>query len=425
MSPRRYLLAFASLTGLIAVLFAGFNAWVNPYLLFDNARVAGFNAKKPAVETRERLMKSYEALRRPARTLVIGSSRTDLGLNPEAAAWPEGRRPVYNLSLVGSGTETGLRFAQHMLAGRSPSAPVAGTLLVGLDFENFLVSPKAVGGPSAATLELEARLLVRPDGQSNSQRAQQVLLDHVAGLLSLDALVDSVHTLLANRRGPQPDLESNGHLSEGRFQQWAQADGFSTLFRQKDVQAMQTLSRRQLGGVDGAPLAQPSKIKPLIEFATQHRMKLVLAIQPSHASRLELLAHMGYWPAYEHWKRALCAEVAAASDSGKDVSLWDFGGYEAPMQEAVPAPGDRQSRMRWFWDPVHYSAALGELMIRAMFSEGTSAPEVVPAIGVPLTPQNLESRLQQVRADQYRYRKDQPAAAAATRRLVCGFNKTC
>ncbi|MBB2487038.1 hypothetical protein H5407_17550 [Mitsuaria sp. WAJ17] len=425
MSPRRYLLALACMAGLIAALFAGFNAWVNPYLLFDTARIPGFNAKKPAVETRERLMKSYEALRRPARTLVIGSSRTDLGLDPAAPAWPEGLRPVYNLSLVGSGTETGLRFAQHMVAGRPASAPVADTLLVGLDFENFLAVPKAAGGPSAATLELEARLLVRPDGQVNDQRMQQVLLDHVAGLLSLDALIDSTHTVLANRRGPQPDLEGNGHLSEGRFQQWAQADGFATLFRQKNVQAMQTLAHRELAGVDGAPLAEPSKIRPLIEFATRHRMKLVLALQPSHASRLDLLAHMGHWPAYEHWKRALCAEVSAARDSGRDVSLWDFGGYEMPMREPVPAPGDRQSRMRWFWDPVHYSAALGDQMIRTMFSQDGAAGDANAPIGVLLTPQNLDARLQQVRADQQRYRTEQPAAAAATRQLVCSTSKRC
>ena len=425
MSPRRYLLACASLAGLIAALFAGFNAWVNPYLLFDNARVPGFNAWKPAVETRERLMKSYEALRRPARTLVIGSSRTDLGLDPGTAAWPEGLRPVYNLSLVGSGTETGLRFAQHMLAGRASSAPAPDTLVVGLDFENFLFSPKAAERPSAATAELEARLMVQPDGQPNPQRTRQVLLDHVAGLFSLDAVFDSAHTLVANRRGPQPDLESNGHLSEGRFRQWAQADGFATLFRQKNAQALQSLAHRQLGGVAGAPMALPSRIKPLIEFAALNRMKLVLAIQPSHASRLDLLAHMGYWPAYEHWKRALCAEVAAARDSGKDVILWDFGGYEAPVQEAVPAPGDRHSQMRWFWDPVHYNVALGDLMIRTMFPQGPAAPEAPASLGVPLTPQNLEARLEQVRADQRRYRSDHAAAAAATRRLVCSFNKTC
>lgn len=425
MSPRRYLLACASLAGLIAALFAGFNAWVNPYLLFDTARIPGFNARKPAVETRERLMKSYEALRRPARTLVIGSSRTDLGLDPGTAAWPEELRPVYNLSLVGSGTETGLRFAQHMLAGRAPSAPVPDTLVVGLDFENFLVSPKASEKPSAATAELEARLLLLPDGQPNPQRTQQVLLDHVAGLLSLDALFDSAQTLAANRRGPQPDLESNGHLSEGRFQQWAQTDGFSTLFNQKNAQALQSLAHRQLGGVDGAPVTLPSRIKPLIEFAALNRMKLVLAIQPSHASRLDMLAHLGYWTAYEHWKRALCAEVAGARQSGKEVSLWDFGGYEAPMQEAVPAPGDRQSRMRWFWDPVHYNAALGELMIRAMFSEGSPAPDAATSIGVLLTPRNLEARLQQVRADQLRYRSEHAVAADAIRKQVCSFTKTC
>ncbi|MDT9000883.1 hypothetical protein RQP53_16525 [Paucibacter sp. APW11] len=424
MSPRHFVLAFVGLSALLAATAAGFNAWVNPYLLFDTPRVAGFNAKKPAVETRERLMKSYEALRRPARTLIIGSSRTDLGLDPASAAWPERLRPVYNLSLVGSGPETGVRFAQHLLAGEPAKAAAADTLIVGLDFESFLFGATAPAAPSAAAQEVEARLLVLADGRANPQRRQQLLLDHVAGLLSLDALIDSVQTVRANRGGAQPDIEPNGHLSEGRFEQWVQADGFARLFEQKNVQAVQALAKphRQLGGVVGAPLSMPFKLQTLINFAAQRQMKLLLAIQPSHASRLDLLDHLGYWSAYEQWKRAVTQEVAVARQGGQDVSVWDFGGYEAPMLEKVPAPGDRRARMRWFWDPVHYSAALGEQMVAAMLGEGALATEPV---GVLLTPQNLEARLAQVRADRQRYRVEQAAASAATRQLYCRFSRAC
>src|SRR3981081_1181722 len=83
---------------LVAVVVA-FDAAINPYLLFGVPRIAGFNARKPAVDTRERLMKAYDVLRAAPNTLLLGSSRVDLGLDAQDPAWQARGRPRSTLVL--------------------------------------------------------------------------------------------------------------------------------------------------------------------------------------------------------------------------------------------------------------------------------------------------------------------------------------
>ena len=49
--------------------------------------------------------------------------------------------------------------------------------------------------------------------------------------------------------------------------------------------------------------------------------RVVLFVQPAHADRLEMLDKLGYWDAFERWKRAITLRVARAR--GENVSpVW-------------------------------------------------------------------------------------------------------
>jgi hypothetical protein len=116
------------------------------------------------------MMKAYQAGRVSARTIVIGSSRPDLGIDPATNSWPASARPVYNLSLVGSGTTEGMKYLRHYLAMNPGHAPR--TVVVGLDFESFLYVPSR--GPnrrvkSGNTSELEERLAVDPTYRAGAE----------------------------------------------------------------------------------------------------------------------------------------------------------------------------------------------------------------------------------------------------------------
>ena len=71
--------------------------------------------------------------------------------------------------------------------------------------------------------------------------------------------------------------------------------------------------------------------------------------------------------------------------------------------------------MQWFWDPVHYSSKLGDMMVARIFTDGQE-----PGFGVRLTPENVEAQIARVRQDREAYRVAMPEETARLSRLACG-----
>ena len=418
MCPARFCVVFLAASVALAATVAAFNAIVDPYAIFDAPRHPGFNARTPAVATRERMMKAYQAPRVSARAVILGSSRTDLGLDPASAAWPAQVGPVYNLSLVGDQASTGLKYLRHMMAS-SPGGANIHTLVVGLDFEAFLFKP-AVAGPvpvePVELSEIDERLLVDASGQPNPRRSVRVLTDQAIALLSLDALGDSAATIAASRSLTGADLLPNGKLADTPFRHNMRDDGAMAVFDQKNSQtvAQYAAPHRMLSEAPNGPIRHLHAVREILALAKVHGMTVILAVQPAHVSRLELLDRMGYWDDYERWKRALAALVAGETAAGRAVALWDFGGYEPYAQEEVPAKSARQAMMKWFWDPVHYTSALGDVMLARMFGPSGDA-----GYGIRLTPENVEARLAAIRTDRAVFRATNPVETARLAAL-CG-----
>lgn len=415
MAPRRFLLWVLGFLALFGLLVAAANIAIDPYMLFDRPRVTGFNAVKPAVETREAMMKTHQAARVAPKTVILGSSRSDIGLDPASAAWPATTQPVYNLSTVGADLATNLVFLQRLLAnGRAQPK----TVVVGLDFESFLLEPlnTADPGPPAPPAGADA------GGPFSGAR------DYLASTLTLDALEDSVSTLWTNRRGLMTlDMQADGRLTEGHLRRWTAADGVALLFEQKNRLTVRRYQkpRHVLSHDPSVPVRDFAGLDALVTLAQARNFELVLLVQPAHASRLEMLDAMGYWPDYELWKRELARWGAQMRERGARVTVWDFGGFESTTTEAVPAPGDKQTRLKWFWDPVHYSTALGEVLVSTLTATQdagarTAAGGDGPYASLkPLSPDNVQVRLMQVRQDRERFRTAHATQVAAWRALAC------
>jgi hypothetical protein len=424
MTAARFLLVLLAGVAATAGAIAALTMEIDPYLIFDSPRRPGLDAAKPAVQSHEPLMKAYQSLRVRARTVILGSSRVDIGLDPASAAWPRALRPVYNLGLIGGDTPSGLRLLQAMIDGqRQGDAPEV--LVVGLDFEFFLTRPPAGVQAPAAPLDLPdsppadqgQRVAALVDDRASLGGTAARWRDALAGTLSLEAITDSLATVYANRdASAQTDLEADGHYSEGQYRHEIDRVGVAALFARQDAGTLRQYRcpvrrfERTLPGAGGSLEA----VQRLLVLARTRRMKVYLAIAPSHAQHLDLLEQLGYWHDLEDWKRALVGLAAQAVADGTDVQLWDFAGYEPYTTERVPPPGDRSSRLRWFWDSVHSSSALGDLMLARLFEE----PGAPPDFGARLTPASIEERLARVRRDRQDYREREPNALLPTRRML-------
>ncbi len=379
-SPRRFCTALLISLACILAMVGVFDAVVDPYDVIGMERIAGLNAFKPQATLHGLMTKTYQVERVRPVTVLLGSSRVDLGLDPASAAWPAPMKPVFNYGIDGGSTFDAWRNLQEAAAtGRLRHAVVL------LDFEDFWL-PRRTGprGPS----ESERRYWTTPDGQANPDRRAQRLRDLFLSTLTLGALQDSIATVLAQRQSLPFDLRRDGLRTDGDFVREAEADGYSALFREKTKFAIPVASRgaRSLARWQGA-MPNLEIVGDIIAFCRQHGIALTLIISPTHAELLNVYQRVGLWPWFEAWKRQLASLLPPEASSS--ISLWDFSGYTPYSIEPVPAKGDRRTALRWFWELHHFKRALGDRLIGRIF-RGTPA-DMGAELTIATLPDDIET----------------------------------
>lgn len=382
---------------LVAVVIA-VNAIMDPYLLLNAPRTGGINARKPVEFKDERLIKAYDVLRTAPRTLLLGTSTFDIGLDARDPMWPEHDRPAYNLGFIGGcNPYISYRYLQHVVSQHRLSLVV-----LGLDFEFFL---KGRWPSQCMDPEAESRLVMTRDGSVNANRSWQHMLDLFQATVSLDALSESAATFLGNVNGELPDFVS-GNIPETLPKMFGAPMGaYPTAAR--DLFHLRDYFGYRNEEVDESIMAEERTILDLCE---SRGISVILIINPVHADMLEILDRLGYWHAFEGWKRELVALTARYPDAeGRSrIPLWDFSGYDSYSTEAMPPDGHA---MHWFWNTDHYTHALGDVIIKRILGTGRAD------FGVLLTPETLEPHLSDIREKQRLYREYRPADVRRVREL--------
>lgn len=415
-SHRRYLVLLSWLLAAGVGLAAVANLMVDPYGIYGFWVQPGVNEIKPHAGANGAMAKAYQVQRVKPRTLILGNSRAEVGFNPESSAWPQASQPVYNLALPGTGPLTSLRYLEHAAAVKKPA-----TVILGVDFMDFLVSedaaPYSVEGTS---LPMDRRLLVTGSGRQNPDYPQQRIEDFAATVLSLDALTHSIGTINAQHARYPADLTEHGFNPMHDYEGIAKREGYYAMFRQRDQENARAYLRRPRNIYVRETTTSPQLevLRRIIAVCQEQEAELRIVIYPYHAHLLEIFHEAGLWPLFEEWKRAL-ARIAAEANRGHEiprVQLWDFSGYNAISTEPVPEPSDRTTATRWYWEAGHFKQVLGDAMLRQMFAEPDRRDAT--AIGVRLTPENVEQQIQRIRQQRVWYQAAYGRDALAIRGLV-------
>ncbi|MEQ1662562.1 MAG: hypothetical protein ABL877_07685 [Thiobacillus sp.] len=390
----RYLGFMGFAVAMLFIVVAGVNWVVDPYGVYRDYSLDDW---KPHAATQGALVKPYQVLRAAPRTLVLGNSRAEVGFDPQDAAWLASEQPVYNLALPGTGVRAARRLLEHTVSRHAIKRVV-----LGVDFMDFLVQPSG----QFLEPELSGRLLLAPDGGLNTYRRLSMLKDGASTLISLDALIHSLDTLRQHQKSGVAHLTSSGFNPMHDYGRMARADGYYALFRQRDVENLQAYQQRprhlfHAGTATSPPL---DDVAAIMQLAKQHGIQIDLVIYPYHAHLLEIFQLSGLWNVFEDWKRALVIRVESVGDAR--VNLWDFSGYHPYATEAVPAPGDRTTAVRWYWEAGHFKAALGHQVLDQLKTPDSNG------FGIKLTPDNLEAQLERQREAGAIYRASPSAALA-------------
>lgn len=396
----RYLIVWIGATCALLLGVAAINSVVDPYGMVRLVDQPGFNHIKPAAGAHGAVSKAYQVLRVQPRTLILGNSRAEVGLDPAHPAWQA--RPVYNAALPGTGTHTSLRYLQHLLASSSGDPAIRPQVVLwGIDFMDFLTDPDA---PRPAQLTVSEDLRLRLPADADSVQWRQRTRDYLASALTLTALLDSAHTVARQDDVYAAHLSPLGFNPMRDYLQISATEGYWNVFRQRDHENVKAYLQRPRSIFDSSGASSPAldDLRELVRLCRAHGIALQLFTYPYHAHLLEIIRLTGHGPALEIWKRTVAQLLhdEAQASASPAFALWDFSTYNTFSTERVPAQGDRASGMQWYWEAGHFKSALGGLMLDRMQGQSRAPAE----LGVLMTVANAPSHMELYRelGEQYR-----------------------
>lgn len=358
---RRFNLAFLAAAFIPTLSVGLFNVVIDPYDVFNTPNFFGVNHSKPDKDNNDRLFKALDIVRIKPVTLVIGSSRTKQGIDPNHPAL-KNQQPAYNLALNGPNFYEQLRYLEHAIANQKDLKEV----ILGVDF--FMFNETLKNQPSFSEQRLEKQYLT--------------LQDIINSTFSWDVLAASQENIVAsmNETDKKDGYGDNGFMPNRKVKpeemQWRFDSGIQLYYR---LHSSYEFSEQYL-----------ADFKKFVELCKQRGINLKVFISPAHATDLEAIRVTGRWETFEQWKREIV----------KIVPIWDFSGYNSITSEAI------NSKMKNYVDNSHYTKPIGDLVLNRILSY---RKESVPQdFGILVTPKNIESHTAKIRADREAWVKKNP-----------------
>ena len=386
---KRFLFVWLAGTCALMLIVAAINVAVDPFFVFGTPLISGFNKFKPATQGREALAKAALVMGAQPRTLLVGASKVQVGLDPESPIWDSTDRPVFNAGIPGGLSLATLRVLTDVLK----VAPVHRVLVV-LEFVDMLEPP---GVDNSDT----------PFRTTGWVRAREF----VDAALTRDALEASVRTLSDQWTDIPSGLRPNGQMYDGVFRGPTESEGPGAVFGQKMTFNADRVAgmRARLSVKPDVAIAQLDVVRKLIATCRKRDIALDLVLPPVHADFLRLLDLAGLWPRYLTMRTVLADTVA--QESGGQVHLWNFMGFDPYSTEPVPLLGQRAPALRWFWEPNHFRPELGQMMLETIYSGRKG-------VGDLLTPENVAAANDRQTEELNRDKADQPNEWARAERAL-------
>ena len=356
---------FLSSTTVIVINFA-----VDPYGLYRVIDKSGFNQQKEGVRNKIRLVKFLEIPLRKPRTILLGSSRTHDGIDPQDKILnTAGFQPVYNLGIDMARIKEEKAFLEYAIANSDIKR-----VIFGLDFFMFNAEDR-----------------INPSFDLNHLNRRAGGVDYLkATLLSVEALNDSIKTIRISAH----DWQRREFLSNG-FR-----PGKMVFYKVKNYNALHyNTNYTFLTPYDSKTKYYShfsldkevfNDFNELLQLCKNHDIDLKLYISPAHANLDgEALRASGHWELMRSWKREI---VNIVSKSGYE--LWDFSGYNSVTTEQISDP------MSNYWDSSHFTEKIGGDILRRMLGKSEGVPS---DFGLLLNQKNIEVHLKQIELDRTTY----------------------
>lgn len=407
MNERRHLLITATTAILILGAVIGFNAVIDPFGMARADTHPGWNVLKPGIYQRVRLAKAYDVRHLEPRAVVLGTSRSHMGLRTTHPGWETSS--TYNLAFDGATTRE-----MHAYLVHAHAVQPLERVVLGLDTWHLSELP------SGSRPGFDRSILLSDSGLLTRARVLASDLRILASFDTLQASWDTIHYQTPNE--PQwlaPDGQRLGELYFRRPGQVFHERSPRVYFEQYDRMEIAWRAPPPRPKVSAAgvgptpPPPDPSEsslawIERIIDFCALNGIDLRIFITPMHAHQMEMAMMTSDWTRIEEAKRRLVrhlAKVAERHSAAKPFPLWDFTGYSSVATEPLP-PKRFEREMRWYWDSSHFKEIVGDWVLDRLFQTAHAGEPVPQDFGVRLRSDNVETALATVRAGRASYRRE-------------------
>jgi hypothetical protein len=342
-------------------LAAAFCAWQNPFDILPS---------KDANLVQPRISKVHLAERIRPGTVIIGTSRPELGIPTEHVAW--NHPPVLNMAFSGTTISEMSAWFEHCCS----VAPVQEALIM-LDYASCdrLAGNQHTFDPG--------RLSRLDRGPLWTSRAADLRM----AFASWDGLAAAFHCLSTPPSG-RDFLPRGGRNEKVHYDKILSKGGLRRSFSLTD-------SRFPRQKTDLAKDWEP--LRRMVRVAAAKKVRPVWVITPFHDHLWRLFIKRDGIGEVLGWRRSLIQIIQQEADAcglGRQT-FWDFDGTALTRMTIDEIISDAAAaRLPLFYEYSHFSTRVGTMMLaRALGNK----PDGAQDFGVPVTLNNLESRLQTLR----------------------------
>lgn len=325
MESSKYLKYLSSTSLVLIVVTIVLNYFVNPFSIFDLERVSGVNEIKPNSSNRIGTFKKYQPIYFQPKTILVGNSRVEMGLDPEQSSL-ETFQPVYNLGVPGPATRGQLSYAQNVVDKSNVKI-----IILALDFRDFLD-------------EQDRKNANIPHLEVNQFK------DKLSAVISLDSLEASIITLFSQKEDAGNRL-SNGFNPANEYREIIKAEGQSILFKHQLISLNSKLKGKNY---------DPNKIKREISILNgkitewmSNGIEVKLFINPYHKDYYKTLDENKLLYSFNTWRE----EIKKTFFKRLNFCDFTFLGYQKSEIKIT------ENELKYFWEPTHYKKELGDIMI--------------------------------------------------------------
>jgi len=413
---KRYFLSVMALILLLLGIVFTFSFVIDPYGLYGNSKIIGVNNIKPVMINHARMIKAYKVNAEEPKTILLGSSTVEVGLNPDSKMLSDYPKPIYNLGLSGALEYEIYRYLQESLIKGNLKS-----VIFELHFTSYANKKNEVGFK-------EERLTANQKGNKRSQVAISYnhLQDLVEHSISSTAIIDMLKTFAYSfMNKPAVIYYANGQRNIDHWKQDLDSkSGYGGSFYLSNLEAKikQKLAHTCSGDFDELQNVAELKgskrqilyLSKILNLVKNNNLNMKVFISPEHVWALENLVGEGQWASYEDWKRKVVAVIDEFNIKNPEtaLTLWDFSGYNSITTEFVPPVGDLNRRMNNYLDFRHYAPPIGDRILNKI-SDKHQKNHVDDDFGMRISGDNIESHLAELRFTRQKYVSSQPQNALA------------